>query len=705
MSLSEQQLHEFETKLNKIAAELIIAQPGSDEGLLPAYSLLTELAEIAQNSVLEGSVANARAAIDQLLDNGDPYDNATLDYLGNFSTWAQETLSALKRGSAVAPYPPMPKPAAKTAKKSTNTPKAEDSGPEDVLLEIDIEGDQDVLSEFQAEALDHLEQIEAALLTLESDPRDQEGLNSIFRSFHTIKGVAGFLRLIPIQTLAHQVETLLDHARNKELVLDSGMITTILNSKDAIQALVDQVTLALQNGTIPDTIIPVSHLVKEAAQACKTGKGKDTDSPATTTSAEPPPKPTAQPAPTTAKPAAAAQPAKAEKAAPAQKAKQATIRVNSDKLDNLMDTVGELVITQSQLLESAREQAMHNSSLQRNLAQLTRISKELQHTSMSLRMVPVGATFQKMGRIVRDISRNLGKQVKFHVNGEDTELDRLVVEQIGDPLVHMVRNAVDHGLEPPEERQAAGKSPEGNVHLNAFHLGSNIVIELRDDGRGIDPQKILNKAREKQLVSETQEFSTHEILQFIFMPGFSTAEKVTDVSGRGVGMDVVRQNIESLRGKVEIQSELGKGSIFSIKLPLTTAIIDGLLVRVGEDKFILPTLSVKVAMRPEPEHLSTIKGRGEMLDLRDTHIPITRLHNCFNIPNAINELTKGILVVVETMGRPYALLVDEMISKQEVVIKNLGNAMRNIPGIAGGAILGDGTIALILDPASLPAHG
>jgi len=386
---------------------------------------------------------------------------------------------------------------------------------------------------------------------------------------------------------------------------------------------------------------------------------------------------------------------------PTKAAAGATVRVNTEKLDSLMDVVGELVIVQSQLLETARAHAESGTPLQRNVAQLSRITKELQHTAMSLRMIPIKPTFQKMERLARDLARDFGKKVHFATSGEDTELDRTVVEEIGDPLVHMVRNALDHGLEPTADRVAKGKGETGTLLLKAYHQGSNIVIELQDDGRGIDPDKIYRKAVEKGVVPAGTVLSREDIYALLFAPGFSTAEKVTAVSGRGVGMDVVKRNIEKLRGKIEITSEVGKGSTFKIKLPLTMAIIDGLVVRVGGDRFILPSTSVQMALRPTREAISTIHGQGEVLDLRGRLVPVHRLHRRFGIPADAENPWDGIVVIVEHSGRISALLVDEMVSKQEVVIKNLGAFMQNLPGVAGGAILGDGNIALILDPGTL----
>ncbi len=406
-------------------------------------------------------------------------------------------------------------------------------------------------------------------------------------------------------------------------------------------------------------------------------------------------------APVSAAPPAKAPPAAAAAAATAPVA--GTVRVNTEKLDSLMDVVGELVIVQSQLLETARAHADNGSPLQRNVAQLSRITKELQHTAMSMRMIPIKPTFQKMERLARDLARDFGKKVHFATGGEDTELDRTVVEEIGDPLVHMVRNALDHGLESTADRVARGKPEMGTLLLKAYHQGSNIVIELQDDGRGIDPDRIYQKAVEKGVVAAGTVLSREDINALIFAPGFSTAAKVTAVSGRGVGLDVVKRNIDKLHGKIEITSEVGLGSTFKIKLPLTMAIIDGLVVRVGGDRFILPSTSVQMALRPAREAISTIHGQGEVLDLRGRLVPVHRLHRRFGIPADAENPWEGIAVIVEHSGKISALLVDELISKQEVVIKSLGAFMQNLPGVAGGAILGDGSIALILDPGTLLA--
>lgn len=714
MSIEPVLLQQIEDITNRIAAEAILAQPGRDDGLIPAYSLLGQLCDLLVEHPDALQPAHAtRDILEKRLDAAQPFDEDSLAHLQHFAEHYPHVVTALRNGTPVQ-YKEMKSSAAVAPIAEPVPAKTVFTAPPDALMDMRLEENRELLNEFHAEALDHLAQIEAALLQLENNPTDTEAISSIFRSFHTIKGVSGFLQLTPMHTLTHEVESLLDLVRNNKLALNSTIITEILKARDALQALVGQITVALEKGELPTEIVPVGHLIVIMKTLAAGGAPAPVPAaaapvPAPTPSAQAEPKP----APAPAVPEAATAPevppqAVLQHAATASADNGArktggtsTIRVNTEKLDSLMDVVGELVIVQSQLQESARHLTDNNAALQRNLSQVTRITKELQHTSMSLRMIPVKSTFQKMERLARDLARDCGKKVAFSVEGEDTELDRTVVEEISDPLVHMVRNSLDHGLEPAEERLKAGKPEAGKVQLKAYHQGSNIVLEIVDDGRGIDVDKVLAKAIKQGLVAEGQTLSKDEILNLIFLPGFSTAEKVTSISGRGVGMDVVRRNIEKLRGKIEIDTEVGKGSRFRIILPLTMAIIDGLIVKVGEDRFILPTTSVKMAYRPTPESLSTVQGRGEVLDLRGKVLPLHRLHRKFAIEPKAKNPSDGIVVVVEHSGRTSGLLVDEMVSKQEVVIKSLGALMQGLPGVAGGAILGDGTIALILDPASL----
>lgn len=716
-------LSTLEDLINRLASEIMLAQPGRDDGLVPAYSLLGELRErSAGEPVLLEPTAALHAELDAMLDAARAFDAPMLARLRVYVEWMPVAGECLRLKQAVPPFMACA-PAAETAVPAPVPGPEEQAASGDVLLDLHLEENRELLGEFYGEAVDHLQQIEAALLALEQQPDNPEALNSIFRSFHTFKGNAGFLGLVPMQSLAHEVESLLDLARNRQLTLNSAIVTEILNSRDALQALTQQVALALEKGLIPDKIVPVGHLIRAVKRLAVPGGAPVAAAPvsAPTPAAPPVPAPiSASPellpeeVPIPLNPAAPAHEV-ATQAAPKAQAPAAagngtapnvsagaTVRVNTEKLDSLMDVVGELVIVQSQLLETARAHGdAIGSPLQRNVTQLARITKELQHTAMALRMIPIKPMFQKMERLARDLAREFGKKVQFTTTGDDTELDRTVVEQIGDPLVHMVRNALDHGLELPAIRTASGKSDTGTLSLKAYHQGSSIVVELQDDGRGIDPDRIYKKAVEKGVIAAGAVLSRDETLALVFAPGFSTAEKVTAVSGRGVGMDVVKRNIEKLRGKVEITSEVGRGSIFKIKLPLTMAIIDGLVVRVGEDRFILPSTSVQRALRPSRENISTIQGQGEVLDLRGRLIPIHRLHQRFGIPADSTNVWDGIVVIVEHSGKVSALLVDEMVSKQEVVIKNLGAFMQGVPGVSGGAILGDGGIALILDPGTL----
>jgi two-component system chemotaxis sensor kinase CheA len=322
-------------------------------------------------------------------------------------------------------------------------------------------------------------------------------------------------------------------------------------------------------------------------------------------------------------------------------------------------------------------------------------------------MIPLKGTFQKMARLVRDLGKKAGKSVQFVSDGEDTEIDRNMVEVLNDPLVHMIRNSCDHGVETAEDRVAAGKEPTGTVQLRAYHSAGNVVIELIDDGKGLDKDRILQKAIDKGVVDPGRELNDTEIFNLIFAPGFSTAEKITDVSGRGVGMDVVKKNIESIRGRIEVNSWKGQGTTVTLRLPLTMAITDAMLLRVGSERYLLPTVSIEQSFRPEKGAVSTVTGRGEMVMLRGELLPVFRLHQMYDVDDAITDTDTALLIAIESEGKRCALMVDELLGQHQVVIKTLGTTLKNIPGVAGGAILGDGRVGLILDAAGLMqlAHG
>jgi two-component system chemotaxis sensor kinase CheA len=376
---------------------------------------------------------------------------------------------------------------------------------------------------------------------------------------------------------------------------------------------------------------------------------------------------------------------------------QETVRVDCHRLDNLINVIGELVISGAMVEMEFAEWQKQSGRESQSLAHLSKTVRDLQELSLSLRMVPIAVTFQKMTRIVHDLARQLGKKIHFETEGEETELDKTVVDQIGDPLMHMVRNAADHGIESPEERIAANKPAEGQITLRAFHQGGNIYIELKDDGRGLDRQAIRRKAIERQLIREEDNLSHQEIDNLIFVPGFSTAKQITDVSGRGVGMDVVRRNVEALQGSVSIQSEMGRGSTVTIRLPLTLAIMDGLSIGLSDDVYILPLLSVVESFRPEPQEIKRVATKGEVVVVRGEIVPLLHVYRLLNVAARVTEPSEGIVVIVENQGKKCALLVDELLGQSQVVIKNLETNFHKVAGIAGATILGDGRVAMILD--------
>ncbi len=381
---------------------------------------------------------------------------------------------------------------------------------------------------------------------------------------------------------------------------------------------------------------------------------------------------------------------------------EGSIRVSISKIDALINLVGELVITQSMLGQFGEEFDMSQIDVLRDgLNELERNSRELQQTAMQIRMLPISSSFNRFPRLVRDLSNKLDKKVELVITGEGTELDKTVLEKIGDPLVHLVRNSLDHGLETPEIRLAAGKSETGLLKLDAYHEGGNIVIDVIDDGAGLNKQRILAKAIESGIVSPDHNLDDDEINNLIFQAGFSTAEIVSDVSGRGVGMDVVRRNISDLGGDVFIMSEEGKGSTLRITLPLTLAIIDGQLVKVGKSQYVIPMLSIDESLQIDPKMVKHYKGQPDLYRLRDEYIPIFRLKEVFGLDDSGSIFDEGLLVVVEAERRRVGLFVDELLSQQQVVIKSIERNFRKIDGFSGATILGDGEVALIIDAAGL----
>ncbi len=377
---------------------------------------------------------------------------------------------------------------------------------------------------------------------------------------------------------------------------------------------------------------------------------------------------------------------------------KSTIRIDTFKVDELFDSVGELVIAQNFIAQSEKIRSIEDESISRTIETLSKITKKIQDRVMSLRMVAIKDTFEKMKRVVRDTSKKTLKEIHLIICGEETEIDKTMIDNLSDPLIHIIRNAIDHGLEScGDERVSAGKSTEGVITLKAFHKSGNIVISVSDDGRGINKEKVLKKAIERGVVSENENLTDSQIFALIMQPGFSTAEVISDLSGRGVGLDVVKTSIEKLRGKIEIDSKEGQGTTFSIILPLTLAIIDGMLVQTADEIYIIPTLSVVESFRPQREIVHIFKGKGEFVNLRGECIPIIRLSDVFDLNAKKIEAWDAILICVETEAGRIAILVDELLGRQQVVIKTLGKSLSKLKEISGGAILGNGDIALILN--------
>ena len=725
------------TLISQLAEELAFVVPDQDSGLLAINALCMDLeqlieAEVGAPVALVSGVVVLRRWIDEILNGPVRFVRTSIDLLGEWHHWASSLLVAIEQGEAPSEMPPewgstdlsvQPDGGLAAAASTTATADAESIVP--ILL--NLAQDQELLREFYGESMELLQDIERGVLVLEENPTDKGTINSIFRAFHTFKGSAGFLHLAALGELAHELETLLDAVRRADLSINREIIDSILAGADVLNQFTTEIGSQLDGRTTADPIAVPTRQVLMRVRAALRG---DAPAAAATAPAAPAPQAAAieMPALVAATPAASAQgdePAApiappalsdasiaravlAERAGAAEPPKatrdaghSATgggfVKLDTEKLDALVNLVGELVIAQSMVVQNPDVQGINSLQLSRSLRQLSRVTSELQRNAMSLRMVPIRSMFQKMSRLVRDLGVLQGKQVQLVLEGEETELDRNIVEKMSDPLIHMIRNAVDHGLEHAAERSASGKPATGTIRLSAAHQRGGIVIRIEDDGRGLNAGRILAKAVDRGLVAADAVLSQAEIFALIFLPGFSTVETVTELSGRGVGMDLVLDHIQTLRGKVEIESEPGAGTTFTILLPLTLAIIDGLLVRIGDDRYIIPTLAVCESFRPRAGMISTVHERGEMITVRGRQTPLLRLGNFLGVKSGAASIEEGIIVVVESGGASRALFVDQLIGKQEVVIKSLGRAFENQNLVAGGAVLGDGWVGLILD--------
>jgi len=585
---------------------------------------------------------------------------------------------------------------------------------EDFTLDITDE----MIERYIQEAEELLESAEEGLLEWEKDPSNTETLGMIFRNIHSFKGNSGFFGYANLEKLSHNIENILDIIKNGGHFGVDNPYEVLLNAVDALKDSVGSLAShggkdhvedleyhigALQELPTPrlgEMLVKQGIVREEDVESVlsiqkkplgkylvEMGKASQEDIEKTVQTQKSEKKETPRPERKT-------------KAAPP--AKRQDIRVDLTKLDSLINLIGEMVIAENMLIHNPDLEGMELENFNKAAQQMTKLVRELQEMAMVIRMVPVSGLFRRMIRLVHDLSAKAGKKVELKLFGEGTEVDKTVIETITDPLVHLLRNSMDHGLEPPEERLAAGKSETGTIKLSACHEEGEVWITIEDDGRGLNREKILSKAIQNGLIEgDGSDLPDKYVYNLIFQPGFSTAEKITDISGRGVGMDVVKQNLEKIKGKIDVSSVPGQGSIMKLRIPLTLAIIDGMLVRVGDVHCIVPVLAIKEAFRPETEGITTTPDNQELVRVREAFLPVVKLHELLEVEPDSRELVEGILIVLEHQDRYVCLQVDEIMGQQQTVIKGLSEYIGNVHGCSGCTILGNGDICLILDVGSL----
>ncbi len=566
---------------------------------------------------------------------------------------------------------------------------------------------------FVAECTDLLSEAESDILALEKDPSNGGLVDRAFRHIHTIKGNAGFLGLARVEELCSQIEEVLDVVRTGERTVSAGVVTAVLRSVDSLKRLIHDPASARSeehrsaSAGVADEYKPLGEILVDMGLADEATVERALDSQerklgeilvSNGTLSEDQVARALDEQRKVQNPGAPGDATATERK---------VIRVDVAKLDRLFELVGELIMAEAMVVSSPDLEGLELERFDRSASYLGKITRQMQEIAMSVRMIPLDGLFNKMRRLVRDLSRKTEKPVEIHISGQDTEMDRNVIEVLSDPLVHMIRNCVDHGIEPRAEREAAGKDRDGHVHLGARYEGSEIWITIRDDGRGLSREAILAKAVRRGLTTEddTVKLTDAEVWDFLFQPGFSTKEQVSDVSGRGVGMDVVKRNIEQLRGKIDIATLPGSWTEVTLKIPLTLAIIDGVTTRVGNTLYALPLGDIREFQRATDDHIKATKASGEMLELREEIIPVIRLSNFFGISPAAgarrDEHGQAVFIVVQSGNGRAALVVDEVLGYHQIVVKALPEYLGNMKGVSGCTVLGNGDVSLIVDTSSL----
>ncbi len=565
----------------------------------------------------------------------------------------------------------------------------------------------DMLEQYLKDAFDLIESCENNLMKLENEPTNKELAGETFGAIHSLKGNSGFMGLAEIEEISSEMETILDSVRSGDLDIDETIITILLSNVESIKSRLKSLATGLSdNRDISEETISIDDKLEDenyqvesmATETVKEEKIADVKVPEDKVSSS------------KSVTSIAKESAKSTKVKPGEKPKASTsttprlsmqkkdIRVETSKIDKLFDLVGELITIESMVTNNIDLQGLDLPNFAKSANMLNKITRELQEVTMSVRMMPLEGLFNKMKRLVRDVSIKMNKKVDFSISGQETEMDKNVIDEIADPLVHILRNAIDHGVESPEDRLAHGKNETGNVSLKAKYEGNEILIVIEDDGAGINRERVLQKAEEKGLLSVAPEnMSDRDAFMLVFEPGFSTAKQVTDISGRGVGMDVVKKNIEKLRGSIDVESKLGGGSKFTLRIPLTLAILDAMLIRIGKSIFALPILSVTESFRTELSTISETMDGLEMVKIRDEIIPIVRLHELYSKQPDSKNIDNGVLIIAGSRDRKLALFADEIVGQQQAVIKGFSGYIGKVPGITGCMILGDGGIGLIID--------
>lgn len=566
----------------------------------------------------------------------------------------------------------------------------------------------DMMDQYITSATELIDLSENNLLVLENEPENYALVAETFGAIHSLKGNSGFMGLSEIEEISIEMETILDSVRNKELQIDQTVVTILLSNIETIRDRISKMSHKVVDTAHEHKPEPISAAPQPAAVQIQeiddihddSDDEEDETSPQLIPPQDTKPKSAAS-APQAAMPAVAAPKAPAKQPQMTQMQKK-DIRVETVKIDKLFDLVGELITIETMVTNSPDLSGLTLPNFTKSASMLNKITRELQEITMSVRMMPLEGLFNKMKRLVRDVSLKMDKKVNFEVSGQETEMDKNVIDEIADPLVHILRNAIDHGIESPSVRKQKGKHEIGNISLKARYEGNEILIIVKDDGAGINREKVLKKAIEKGIVTTAPEkMSDKDVYMLVFEPGFSTADKVTDISGRGVGMDVVKKNLEKLHGSVDVTSTLERGSTFTLRIPLTLAIMEAMVIRVGNARYALPLLAVTESFRTNLKNITSTMDGLEVVKIREEVLPVIRLHELFKKQPDSKDLDKGILIIIESREKQVALFADEIVGQQQAVIKGLSDYIGKVPGITGCMILGDGGIGLILDIESL----